>query len=233
MRMLQRTMVSDTLSPPASGTSSPAKILILGLSLALAVLLPWRAFATTAETAARLVLIPPSPVTDQITLDIRAAAYWAGEGEAKFEIAIYLDAEQPDKLLLRRHIDVQAGGAGGVRLRCPFAFHRMPAGDLTGEEAAAVLQSLCDRSGCHLWMDLETFVFCNVWELHPRPIEGLVSDISRFPNFEKILHYEFPGMMSSPQMSRRPGGPASVRLYEDYRRYLRGVPETRVPGALQ
>ena len=104
---------------------------------------------------------------------------------------------------------------------CPFAYHRMTAGDLTGEEAAARLQSLCDRSGCHLWMDLESFVFRNVWELHPRPIEGLLSDISRFPNFEKILHYQFPGMMSAPEMTRQPGGPASVKLYEDYSKYLK------------
>jgi hypothetical protein len=445
---------------------------LLGLSLALATLLPWRAFAATAQTAVRLALIPPSPVTDQIILDIRAAVYRAGDREAKFQLAIYLDAEQPDKLLLRREIDVPGGGASGATVRwptkgqagkhrivcvarqgaeswrterplevlatgsrstkrlggawvdiyqfdepsgrpfnaelrqmtdqqwrelvqamhavdqdimvitmmfnnlmhrgrhkietegyqgkafypsklypgrvpvasedpleaimseadrlgmhvmpgvgcyaffdftpgslrwhkrvagelweryghhpsfygwyiseekdgglgtederreivaffreltphvhrltpekpvmlatncynlrgaeaayrrllphldvlCPFAFHRMPAGDLKGEEAASLLQSLCDQAGCHLWLDLETFVFRNTWELHPRPIEGLVSDISRFPNFEKILHYEFPGMMSSPQMSRRPGGAASVRLYEDYERYLR------------
>jgi len=466
----------------AQFTDRTRKILTIGLSLALAILLPGRAFAATPQTAARLVLIPPSPVTDQITLDIRAAVYWAGDREAKIEVAIYLDAQHPDKLLLRQDIDVPAGGARGVRLRwptqghagkhkivcvarqgtktwraerplevlvtgsrstkrlggawvdiyqfdepsgrpfnaelrqmtdqqwrelvqamhavdqdimvvtmmfhnvmhrglhkietegyrgkafypsklfpgrmpvasndpleaimseadrlgmlvmpgvgcyaffdftpgslrwhkqvadelwqryghhpsfygwyiseekdgglgtdeerreiveffreltpylhrltpekpvmlasncyhlrgaeatyhqllphldilCPFAFHRMPADDLTGEKAAAILQSLCDQSGCHLWMDLETFVFRNVWELHPRPIEGLVSDLLRFPNFEKILHYEFPGMMSSPQMSRQPGGAASVKLYEDYKRYLRKGPPPRVPRA--
>jgi hypothetical protein len=104
---------------------------------------------------------------------------------------------------------------------CPFAFHRMPAGDLAGEEAANLMQSLCDAAGCHLWMDLETFVFRNGSELHPRPIDGLVSDLRRFPNFEKTLHYQFPGLMSSTKMPRQPGGPASVKLYEDYQRYLR------------
>lgn len=102
----------------------------------------------------------------------------------------------------------------------PFGFHRMPEGDLTGEQAATLLQSLCDEAGTHLWLDLETFVFKNGVELHPRPIEGLLSDFQRFLNFEKILHYQFPGMMSAPEMTRQPGGPASVRLYEDYRRYL-------------
>jgi hypothetical protein len=111
---------------------------------------------------------------------------------------------------------------------CPFAFHRMPAGDLTGEEAAALLRSLCDEAGCHLWMDLETFVFRNGAELHPRPIEGLVDDLFRFPDFEKTLHYQFPGLMSAPSMSRRPGGDPSVRLYEAYRRFLAEGPP---PGA--
>lgn len=449
--------------------------ILAALSLIVATFLATQASAAPAPTAVRLALIPPSPVTDQITLDIRAAVYLPSDKPAKFDVALYLDAEQPDKLLLRQSIDVPAGGAGGaggVRLRwptknhagrhdiicvarqgnetlranrpleilangtrstkrlgggwvdiyqfdepsgrpfnadlgkmtdtqwrelvqamhavdqdllvitmmfnnvthrglhkiesdgyrgrsfypsklypgrmpvaspdpletilseadrlgmhvmpgvgnyaffdftpgslrwhkqvadelwqryghhpsfygwyiseekdgglgndeerreiaaffgqltpylhrmtpekpvmlatnsfnvrgaepayrqllphldilCPFGFHRMPAGDIQGEQAAAILQSLCDQSGCHLWLDLETFVFQNTWELVPRPIEGLTSDIRRFPNFEKILHYEFPGMMSSPKMSRQPGGPPSVKLYNDYQRYLR------------
>ena len=103
---------------------------------------------------------------------------------------------------------------------CPFGFHRMR-GSLTGEQTAVLLQSLCDEAGCHLWMDLESFVFRNGVELYPRPIDGFVSDFTRFPNFEKTLHYQFPGLMSSPEMTRKPGGAATVELYEDYRRYLR------------
>jgi hypothetical protein len=114
---------------------------------------------------------------------------------------------------------------------CPFGFHRMPGNEPTGEEAARLMQSLCDEAGCHLWMDLETFVFRNGWELHPRAIGGLVSDLTRFSNFEKILHYEFPGMMSGPGMSRQPGGPASVKLYNDYARYLREGPPRRPVSA--
>jgi len=107
---------------------------------------------------------------------------------------------------------------------CPFGFHRMPAGDLPGEQAAALMQSLCDEAGTHLWLDLESFVFRNDNELHPRPIEGLVRDLTRFGNFEKTLHYQFPGLMSSPAMSRQPGGPASVKLYLDYKKYLQTAP---------
>lgn len=102
----------------------------------------------------------------------------------------------------------------------PFGFHRMPAGDMSGEEAATLLQKLCDEAGTHLWLDLETFVFKNGAELHPRPLNGLLSDFRRFTNFEKILHYQFPGMMTAPEMKRQPGGPASVKLYQDYKAYL-------------
>jgi hypothetical protein len=113
---------------------------------------------------------------------------------------------------------------------CPFAFHRMPGGDLSGEEAAKLLQSLCDESGCHLWMDVESFVFGRDGGLYPRPIAGLVSDFTRFSNFEKTLHYQFPGLMSAPEMSRQPGGPETVKLYEDYRAYLRGLDSGRCPA---
>ena len=108
---------------------------------------------------------------------------------------------------------------------CPFGFHRMPPGNLHGEEAAVLMQSLCDETGCHLWMDLESFVFRNGAELHPRPIQGLVSDFTRFGNFEKTLHYQFPGLMCASSMSRKPGGEPAVVLYNDYRRFLEASAE--------
>jgi len=107
-----------------------------------------------------------------------------------------------------------------VDILAPFGFHRMPEGDLTGEQAATLLQSLCDESGTHLWLDLESFVFKNGGDLHPRPLNGLIRALQRFPNFEEVLHYQFPGMMSAPEMSCQPGGLASVKLYEDYQKYL-------------
>jgi len=78
-------------------------------------------------------------------------------------------------------------------------------------------------------MDLESFVFRNGQELHPRSIEGLISDLTRFGNFEKTLHYQFPGLMSSPRMSRQPGGPNSVKLYLEYQKYL----QTAQPASCQ
>lgn len=104
---------------------------------------------------------------------------------------------------------------------CPFAYHRMPANDLRGEEAATLMQALCDEAGCHLWMDVESFLFAPGGGLVPRSIGGLISDFTRFPTFEKTLHYQFPGLMSAPEMTRQPGGPASVKLYLDYMAYLK------------
>ncbi|MFL5788540.1 MAG: DUF4434 domain-containing protein [Flavisolibacter sp.] len=104
---------------------------------------------------------------------------------------------------------------------CPFGFHRMPKGDFTGEEAASILQNLCNKASSHLWMDLEVFDFTQDSSLVPRSIKGLVSDLTRFPNFEKIICYQFPGLLSSPEMSIHPGGENTIQLYLDYEKYLK------------
>ena len=109
---------------------------------------------------------------------------------------------------------------------CSFCFHRMPADDMTGDEAAAMLQSLCDEAGAHLWMNMEVFLFegggdCGA-PLIPRPIAGVREDMLRFPNFEKILCYQYPGLMTHPGASVKLGGPAAVGLYQDYAAYLEG-----------
>jgi hypothetical protein len=103
---------------------------------------------------------------------------------------------------------------------CPFGFHRMPAGDVSGEEAARLLQSLCDEAGCHLWLDLETFVFGEDGGLYPRPIEAIVGDLHAYPAFEKILCYQYPGLLNAPSAARKPGGPATVKLYQHYKQYV-------------
>ena len=106
-----------------------------------------------------------------------------------------------------------------IDILTPFGFHRMPQGDMSGEEAAVLLQKLCDKAGAHFWLDLETFLFGEHGELYPRPIEGLLSDLQRFPNFEKILCFQFSGLFNAPWMSRKPGGEATVKLYRDYKDY--------------
>ena len=102
---------------------------------------------------------------------------------------------------------------------CPFGFHRMPENDIAGEAAAATLQKLCDDAGAHLWMDMEAFLFGKDKELYPRPVEGMINDLNRFQNFEKILCYQFPGLFNAPWASRKPGGDATVKLYLDYQQY--------------
>ena len=103
---------------------------------------------------------------------------------------------------------------------CPFGFHRMPEGDYTGEEAARVLQEHCDQAGAHLWMDMEVFLFGKRQALLPRPIDGVIDDLMRFPNFEKICCYAFTGLMNAPNQSRQPGGDPTVKLYSDYREFV-------------
>ena len=103
---------------------------------------------------------------------------------------------------------------------CPFGFHRMPPGDLTGSEVSALLQQLCDESGTHFWLDQEAFLFKPDKALYPRPIEELVADFPKFSNFEKIVCYQFPGLFNRPGSRRTPGGEDTVQLYLDYKNYL-------------
>jgi len=105
---------------------------------------------------------------------------------------------------------------------CPFAFHRMPEDDFTGEEAAAWLQTVCDKHGTHLWLDMEAFLFGPDMELLPRPLDGLLSDMRRFPNFEKTLIYQFPGLLTSPRMRVKLGGDAAVTAHREYQAWLEG-----------
>jgi Domain of unknown function (DUF4434) len=103
---------------------------------------------------------------------------------------------------------------------CTFGFHRMPKGDLTGEDAAHLLQKLCNHASTHFWMDMEVFDFAPDNALMPRPVKGLLSDLQRFPDFEKIICYQFPGLLNSPAMSIQPGGEKTVELFLDYKKYL-------------
>jgi hypothetical protein len=107
-----------------------------------------------------------------------------------------------------------------IDILCPFAFHRMNDDDISGEESANILQGLCDEAGTHLWMDMEVFLFDETNALYPRPIEGLLSDLKRFPNFEKILGYQYQGLLCSPTASMKLGGDNAVKLFNDYKAYL-------------
>lgn len=102
---------------------------------------------------------------------------------------------------------------------CPFGFARMPPSDLTGPEAARLLQGFCDAAGAHLWFDLEAFLFNEDRSLYPRDLEGIVRDLQLFDGFEKVLCYQYPGVFSDPA-GVRIGEEKTVVLYRRYREYL-------------
>ncbi|MEN6384262.1 MAG: DUF4434 domain-containing protein [Phycisphaerales bacterium] len=134
----------------------------------------------------------------------------------------------PDKpvMLAPNCHDILSGGQywpkllKNIDILCPFAFHRMPKGDMTGQEAADLMQKMCDDAGSHLWMDMEVFLFEDGVSLYPRPIEQVISDMTKFTNFEKILCYQYPGLMNPSWAQIKPGGPRTVKLYDSYKKFI-------------
>lgn len=106
---------------------------------------------------------------------------------------------------------------------CPFGFARMPGDDLSGHEAAGLLQAWCDEAGAHLWFDLEAFLFNEDGSLYPRDFEGIKGDLLMFGNFEKILCYQYPGVFNNPDLHQMAGDPGSIDLYREYETYYREV----------
>lgn len=131
----------------------------------------------------------------------------------------------PNTLGLMESKDVWPQILAHVDIICPFAFARMPEGDLTSDQAASLWQEMCDKSGSHLWMDLEAFSFEGP-ALIPRPIDGVAGDLQRFTAFEKVLCYQYPGLFNSPESRIKPGGAATVKLYRDYQEYRRRLAQT-------
>lgn len=108
-----------------------------------------------------------------------------------------------------------------VDIICPFAFARMPQGDLTGIEAVTLLQQFCNNAEAHLWLDLEAFLFDDKEKyLVPRPIDEIKKDLLLFDTFEKIICYQYPGVFNDPEMSVRIGEESTIQLFKDYKEYL-------------
>lgn len=118
---------------------------------------------------------------------------------------------------LMKHLDIL----------CPFGFARMPENDLSGKEAADMLQAVCDKVGSHLWFDLESFLFNPDNSLYPRPVEQIIHDLNLFDNFEKILCYQFPGVFNDPEMSIRIGEESTIELFKGYQKYLELLEQKR------
>jgi hypothetical protein len=111
-----------------------------------------------------------------------------------------------------------------VDIISPFAFARMPEGDLDGKQAINLLQQYCDTAKAHLWLDLEAFLF-NEKEgyLYPRPITEIKQDLELFNSFEKVICYQYPGVFNNPKMSVRVGEASTTKLFLDYQNYLKGL----------
>ena len=124
-------------------------------------------------------------------------------------------------------IDAYPALLQNLDILCPFGFARMPEGDLSGVEAANILQELCDEAGSHLWFDLETFLFNPDQSLYPRPMDEIIHDLTTFDNFEKILCYQYPGVFSDPNASIRVGEERTIKLFNDYREYLDKLKKSR------
>lgn len=143
------------------------------------------------------------------------------------EFKTFTSAFAPDKpvMLATNSMGIPVGAdtypalLENLDILCPFGFARMPDGDLTGKQAADMLQGFCDAAGAHLWFDLEAFLFNPDNSLYPRPIDEIVHDLTLFENFEKVLCYQFPGVFSSPALSFRVGEERTVQLYRDYQTY--------------
>jgi hypothetical protein len=119
-----------------------------------------------------------------------------------------------------------------VDIISPFAFARMPEGDLTGPEAIRRLQQYCDDAKAHLWLDLEAFVFDEKeGYLVPRPIKDIEDDLNLFDNFEKVNCYQYPGVFNSPNASVRVGEASTVELYKDYQNYLKKLDSIKANSA--
>lgn len=141
-----------------------------------------------------------------------------------------LAPDRPVMLAPNSHHMPQAGDGwrellATLDIVCPFGFHRQPKGDLTGEQAAAWLQSKCDQAQAHLWLDLEVFDFeKGSGALIPRTVDGLISDLTRFRNFEKVLCFEYTGLLNEPGILRPPGGGRTLKLWLDYKKFLDKYP---------
>ncbi len=74
-----------------------------------------------------------------------------------------------------------------------------------------------------LWADVEVFEFegpIYTTPLHPAPIQRVIRQIEGIaPYVDRILIYQYPGIMSKPGTKARIGTPEATRLYTEYNSY--------------
>src|SRR5579864_416314 len=78
---------------------------------------PLSVSAFTQEQVARLELIPPSPVTNKVILDVRGAVENNGDADRQYSVSLYLDRESPSALLQNEKVKIRAHGNAGIYYR--------------------------------------------------------------------------------------------------------------------
>jgi len=90
------------------------------------------------------------------------------------------------------------------------------------DETFARLREAHDRAGKPLWSDLEIFQFHGK-VLHPAPFERVKRQFEILSKYsDKVLCYQYLGMMNKPGSPVHAGNEASVQLYNDYMAFFGG-----------
>ena len=149
----------------------------------------------------------------------------------------------PDSYHHNEAMDVWPQLAQHCDIFCVQGYQRIVTDDMPIDENIRRMQSICDTAGSHLWMDMEAFGFEHPDKpgpqreeyshqlpdgtdefvhvpLVPQDIELLAAELGRFHQFEFVCTYQYPGIFCAPDAAKAPGGPAAVRLFQEYERYL-------------
>jgi len=126
---------------------------------------------------------------------------------------------------------------------CIQGYQRQARDGVAPEESMRRMQALCDKAGCHHWLDLEIFGFehpdkpgpqregymkklpdgTDEWiqtPLVPQPVKLLKKEMEELNHVEYICAYQYPGLMTAPHARLKLGGEAAVRLYREYQEYF-------------
>ncbi|MCX6622955.1 MAG: DUF4434 domain-containing protein, partial [Acidobacteria bacterium] len=79
-----------------------------------------RTVVLLASLIVSLTLIPPSPVSRQITLDVRAAVRNPSSGARQFGVSLYVDRETEASRLHREAVRIEGNAAAGIFVRWPL-----------------------------------------------------------------------------------------------------------------
>src|ERR1700676_2546174 len=79
----------------------------------------WSAGSAQNRPEVSLTLIPPSPVTDKIDLDIRAGIWNNSDLARTFDVSFYLDEEKKETGLYQHKVTIGQKSSAGIKFRWP------------------------------------------------------------------------------------------------------------------